>query len=79
MMPWPSSDPVAVTHETGVTKVSVVGLGMARQPGTASRMFRALADEQINIQMITTSEIKISVLVSGQDGLARLAGSASRV
>ncbi|HND56464.1 MAG TPA: ACT domain-containing protein, partial [Pirellulaceae bacterium] len=52
-----------VNHDVNVAKVSVVGLGMARQTGVAERMFRALADAGINIQMITTSEIKISVLV----------------
>ncbi len=53
-----------VTHDDKVAKVSVVGLGMARQTGVADRMFHALADAGVNIQMITTSEIKISVLVS---------------
>jgi aspartate kinase len=53
----------AVNHDDNVAKVSVVGLGMARQTGVAQRMFRALADAAVNIQMITTSEIKISVLV----------------
>lgn len=48
---------------TGVAKVSVVGLGMAEQIGVADRMFRTLANAGINISMITTSEIKISVLV----------------
>jgi aspartate kinase len=52
-----------VTHDQNVSKVSVVGLGMAKQTGVADRMFRALADADVNIQMITTSEIKISVLV----------------
>lgn len=52
-----------VTYDENVAKVSVVGLGMARQPGVAQRMFQALADRGINILMITTSEIKISVLV----------------
>ena len=46
-----------------VSKISVVGLGMARQTGVADHMFRTLAAAGINIQMITTSEIKISVLV----------------
>ena len=55
-----------------VSKVSIVGMGMAHQVGVASRMFRALADADINIQMITTSEIKISVLVSRQQALAAL-------
>jgi aspartate kinase len=54
----------AITSDDQVAKVSVVGLGMARQTGVAQKMFRALADAGINIQMITTSEIKISVLVS---------------
>jgi aspartate kinase len=54
----------AVVHNDQVAKVSVVGLGMARQTGVARRMFRALADAGVNIQMITTSEIKISVLVA---------------
>jgi aspartate kinase len=52
-----------VSSDDSVAKVSVVGLGMAKQTGVAQRMFRALADAGINIQMITTSEIKISVLV----------------
>ncbi len=52
-----------VTHDDDVAKVSVVGLGMARQTGVAEKMFRALADAGVNILMITTSEIKISVLV----------------
>jgi aspartate kinase len=46
-----------------VAKISVVGLGMANQTGVADKMFQALAAASINIQMISTSEIKISVLV----------------
>ncbi len=53
-----------VTHDDNVSKVSVVGLGMAKQTGVADKMFHALADAGVNIQMITTSEIKISVLVA---------------
>ncbi|MGA2796581.1 MAG: aspartate kinase [Thermoguttaceae bacterium] len=49
-----------------VAKVSVVGLGMATQKGVAGTMFRSMAEKGINIQMITTSEIKISVLVDRQ-------------
>ncbi len=52
-----------LTHDDQVSKVSVVGTGMAQQTGVASKMFRALADAGVNIQMITTSEIKISALV----------------
>ncbi|RMD91576.1 MAG: aspartate kinase [Alphaproteobacteria bacterium] len=53
-------DLVADTH---VAKVSVVGIGMRSHTGVAARMFQALAREGINIQVITTSEIKISVLI----------------
>ena len=56
-----------VTSDDNVAKVSVVGLGMARQTGVAQTMFDALAAAGINIHMITTSEIKISVLVSRDD------------
>ena len=56
-----------VSHDDGVAKVSVVGVGMAREEGVAGRMFRALADAGINVRMITTSEIKISALVSRAD------------
>ncbi len=54
-------------YDDDVSKVSVVGLGMATQSGVADKMFAALADKGFNIQMITTSEIKISVLVSRED------------
>lgn len=52
-----------VTHDDQVSKVSVVGLGMAHQKAVAASMFRALAEANVNIHMITTSEIKISCLV----------------
>lgn len=52
-----------VSHDSNVAKVSIVGLGMATQSGVADRMFRALAEESINITAITTSDIKVSVLV----------------
>jgi aspartate kinase len=52
-----------MTSDDSVSKVSVVGLGMAEQTGIAEKMFQSLASNNINIQMITTSEIKISVLV----------------
>lgn len=52
-----------VTHDAEVAKVSVVGLGMRTHTGVATVMFDALADAGVNIEMITTSEIKISVLV----------------
>ncbi len=52
---------------TEVAKVSVVGAGMINNPGVAARMFEALYDAHININMISTSEIKISVLVDEKD------------
>ena len=55
---------VDLVIDTDVCKLSVVGIGMRSQSGVAARMFRALADEGINILVIATSEIKISVLVS---------------
>ncbi|MDR2188322.1 MAG: aspartate kinase [Azonexus sp.] len=53
----------AVIGDNSIGKVSIVGVGMRSHPGVASRMFKALADEGINIQMISTSEIKISVVI----------------
>lgn len=50
--------------DTNVAKVSVVGAGMESHPGTASQMFEALYEQNINIEMISTSEIKISVLIT---------------
>jgi aspartate kinase len=62
----------SVSHDAGLSKVSIVGLGMATQTGVADRMFRSLADEGINIEAITTSEIKVSVLVKRDQALAAL-------
>lgn len=56
-----------VVCDTNVAKVSVVGAGMETHPGTASKMFEALYEKDINIQMISTSEIKISVLIDAAD------------
>ncbi len=63
----------AVSHDDGVAKVSVVGVGMAHEQGIAGRMFKALADAHINVRMITTSEIKISALVDREDAAAAVA------
>ena len=52
-----------VTGDAGIAKVSIVGMGMRSHAGIAAKMFRTLAEEGINIQMISTSEIKISVVV----------------
>jgi len=53
-----------IVHLDNLAKISVVGVGMANSPGVASKMFEALSDNGINMHMISTSEIKISVLVS---------------
>tara|TARA_Y100001968_G_scaffold50589_2_gene41301 strand:- start:6634 stop:8409 length:1776 start_codon:yes stop_codon:yes gene_type:complete len=58
-----------LSHQDNVSKVSVVGIGMAEQAGVSDRMFRALAQAEINIHMITTSQIKISVLVDRDQAL----------
>jgi aspartate kinase len=50
--------------DTNVAKISVVGIGMRSHAGIASTMFRALADKGINIQVISTSEIKVSILIA---------------
>lgn len=52
-----------VAGTTSIAKVSIVGVGMRSHPGVASSMFEALAKENINLQMISTSEIKISVVI----------------
>ena len=52
-----------IAHSADVAKVSVVGIGMRSHAGVAARMFKSLADKGINIQAITTSEIKVSVLI----------------
>lgn len=52
-----------VTYDENVSKVSIVGAGMESNPGVAAKMFEALFDAGINIRMISTSEIKVSVLI----------------
>lgn len=56
-----------VVSNTDVAKVSIVGAGMESHPGTATKMFEALYERDINIKMISTSEIKISVIIDAQD------------
>ena len=56
-----------IEYSTEVSKVSIVGAGMVNNPGVASKMFEALADASINISMISTSEIKVSVLIPQKD------------
>lgn len=57
----------SVTADNSITKVSIVGAGMETHPGVAAKMFEALSDANINIQNISTSEIKISVLIDEKD------------
>jgi aspartate kinase len=57
-----------VQHEDQVAKVSIVGVGMRTHAGVAARMFQVLAAEGINIEMIATSEIKVSVVVNAKYG-----------
>ena len=52
-----------LVHDTSVAKISVVGVGMRSHAGVAAQMFKALADRGINVLAITTSEIKVSVLI----------------
>jgi aspartate kinase len=58
----------SVEYDEEVSKVSIVGTGMRTHTGVAERMFAALAGEEINLKMITTADIKISVLVDRADG-----------
>jgi aspartate kinase len=62
----PEIGAAGVVFDTEVAKVSIVGLGMRSHAGVAARMFQTLAREGINIQMISTSEIKISVVIDAK-------------
>ncbi|MEH2288102.1 aspartate kinase [Nostoc sp.] len=61
-----------VVLDRAIAKVSIVGAGMIGQPGVAAKMFAALAQQEINIQMIATSEIKISCVVAQEQGVKAL-------
>lgn len=60
-------DGAKIVCDTSVAKVSIVGAGMESHPGTATKMFEALYERGINIKMISTSEIKISVIIDAED------------
>ena len=60
----------SIEVSTQVAKVSIVGAGMMTTPGVAAKMFEALYDANINIQMINTSEIRVSVLIDEEDAVA---------
>ena len=53
-----------LTHDANVAKVSIIGIGMRAHPGVAKTMFQTLSEKGINIQVISTSEIKVSVLIA---------------
>ena len=59
----------SMSHNDKVSKVSIVGAGMVSTPGVTYRMFRGLAEEKINILAISTSEIKLSVIINENDTL----------
>lgn len=61
-----------VASDSAIAKVSIVGIGMLGQPGVAAQMFMALAQQKINIQMIATSEIRVSCVVAQEDGSTAL-------
>lgn len=61
-----------VSEDQAIAKLSVVGAGMIGHPGVAAKFFAALAQEEINIQMIATSEIKISCVIDEADGIKAL-------
>lgn len=61
-----------VTVDLAIAKVSIVGMGMVNHPGVAARMFKALSSQGINIQMIATSEIKVSCVVAESEGVRAL-------
>jgi aspartate kinase len=63
---------IEVTSDSDVAKVSIVGTGMLGRPGVAAQMFEALAAQSINIQMIATSEIRVSCVVSKSQGVDAL-------
>lgn len=61
-----------VTADPNIAKVSIVGIGMLGRPGVAAEMFKALSDQNINIQMIATSEIRVSCVVAESEGVPAL-------
>jgi aspartate kinase len=56
-----------VTHDADIARISLVGAGMKTSPGIAAKMFRVLADNEVNIEMISTSTIRISVVTAARD------------
>ena len=63
----PNSDEAEVMIEQNIAKVSIAGAGMIGRPGVAAKMFAALAEASVNIQMISTSEVKVSCVVDARE------------
>ena len=61
-----------IEHETGLSKVSIVGSGMVSNPGVAAQMFSVLADRKIQVKMVSTSEIKVSVIIDEESTIRAL-------
>jgi aspartate kinase len=72
LTPLAQSMGASVESEEGVSKVSVVGTGMRHTPGVAQKMFASLSEAGVNLKMITTGDIKITVLVDKVDGVKAL-------
>jgi len=68
----------SVSADDKVAKISIVGAGMESHAGVATKMFEALYDAQINIRMISTSEIKVSVLIDEKDADAAVSAIHSK-
>lgn len=70
MEPWPEA---TLQHDRRIAKLSVTGIGLRSHTGVGERMFRALGDANINVQLINTSEIRISAIVAAERGEAAAA------
>lgn len=67
MEPWPEA---ALQYERQIAKLSVTGIGLRSHTGVGEKMFRALAEAEINVQLINTSEIRICAIVDAKQGEA---------
>lgn len=67
---WPDAE---ITHQRRIAKLSAMGIGLRSHTGVGKKMFRALADAKINVQMINTSEIRMSAVISAEEGERALA------
>ena len=65
MEQWPQAE---LSFDRDIAKLSVMGIGLRSHTGVGRRMFRALADAGVNVQMINTSEIRVSAVVAARNG-----------